>query len=300
MIGVFFVILACGIWALDTLIRYPLLGSGVSPFTIVFIEHLILSAIFLPIVLERRKKFWDAKVSHLFYMVMVGAFGSALGTLAFTKAFTLINPSLVILLQKLQPIIAIVLARAVLREKIQKKFLGWAAVCLVGGFFISYRDLYPGITQLDLDSGLLNNKALLGYGLTLVAVIGWGSATVFGKKLSSIGYSEREIMGGRFISAFATLGLLAFFMGGVKVAVGEMVWGKIALMVFLSGILAMYFYYHGLKKISARLCTLAEMFFPFFAVVVNWIFLDATLDVTQIFGAVLLLLGSSVIELKHY
>ena len=131
MRGVFFVILACFIWALDTLIRYPLLTSGVFPFTIVFIEHLLLTAIFLPWLIELRAKFWNTKVSNLVYFLLIGVFGSAIGTLAFTKAFTLVNPSLVILLQKLQPLVAIVLARVVLKERINRQFLYWAGVCLM-------------------------------------------------------------------------------------------------------------------------------------------------------------------------
>jgi drug/metabolite transporter (DMT)-like permease len=46
-------------------------------------------------------------------------------------------------------------------------------------------------------------------------------------------------------------------------------YGKVTLMVLVSGLLAMYIYYQGLRKISARACTLAEMFFPFMAVIVN-------------------------------
>ena len=73
----------------------------------------------------------------------------------------------------------------------------------------------------------------------------------------------------------------------------------ISLMVFVSGLLAMYLYYNGLKKMSARACSLTELFFPFFAVIVNWIYLDATLSVYQIAGGLILILGSVVIQMKR-
>ena len=38
--GIVFIALACLTWSLDTLIRYPLIGQGVSAKEIVFFEHL--------------------------------------------------------------------------------------------------------------------------------------------------------------------------------------------------------------------------------------------------------------------
>ena len=115
----------------------------------------------------------------------------------------------------------------------------------------------------------------------MIAVVGWGAAVVFGKKLSLLGYHEKEIMAGRFSFGFISLAPLLFWMP-VSLGSDVSIWGRLTLMVLLSGIVAMYLYYHGLKTVSARLCALAEMFFPFFAVIVNWVFLDASLDIIQI------------------
>lgn len=298
MLGIAFVIGACILWAIDTLIRYPLLGQGVSAEGIVFSEHLILTLIFLPYLIKNYKKVWGAQVSHVFYFLLIGGVGSALATLSFTRAFTIINPSLVILLQKLQPLVAVSLAAVVLKEPIKKQYLIWAVLCLIGGMLISYNDIFPGLMKGDF-SNALDSKNLLGYGLTLIAVIGWGSATVFGKKISSLGYNEKDLMAGRFLFGFFCL--LPFLAGGNwPLSSVPIVWGKIVLMVALSGILGMYFYYQGLKRLPARLCALAEMFFPFCAIAVNWVFLDATLAPAQIVGGILLLIGSTVIQLKHY
>lgn len=299
MTGLIFVILACTLWAADTLIRYPLLTSGISAYEIVLSEHLLLVAIFTPIIFKSRKIFWKAKLKDLLAFVVIGGLGSALATLAFTKAFSLINPSLVILLQKLQPLVAIVWARYLLKERLHKGFWTWASVCLLGGVLISLPDLSQGLPTLTWGSHLLGEKYLLGYGLTLVAVFSWGSSTAFGKKLVTKGLSEQEVMAGRFI--FGLIFLLPFLSRSpMSMDFGLEVWGKIALMVLISGWLGMYFYYKGLKLISAKVCALAEMFFPFCAVSINWVFLDAKLQLMQIIGAALLLLGSTVIQLKRY
>lgn len=301
MLGILFVILAGLLWAVDTLIRYPLLGQGISAGRIVFTEHLFLALIFLPMILRAYNEVWETKLSSFFYFFIIGVGGSAIGTLAFTKAFTLINPSLVILLQKLQPIIAIALARIVLGEKIKKEFLPWAFLCLVGGVLISSQDIFPGISHLDFTTSIFSGKSFDGYLLTLVAVLCWAASTVFGKKLSMQGFDEIKIMGGRFVFGFIFMSFYVFsYQSDISFDYNPEIWGKILVMVLLAGLGGMYFYYRGLKLITAHVCALAEMFFPLSAVAINWIFLGTKLTMTQMIGAGLLMISSTVIQLKHY
>lgn len=301
MLGVVFVVLAGLLWAVDTLVRYPLLFSGVSAERIVFTEHLFLSLIFIPLLLKDAKKIGGIKLSTIFYFIVIGVFGSAIATLTFTKAFMLINPSLVILLQKLQPVVAITLAAVFLGEKVKKEFLFWAFVALVGGLLISSPDIMPGIAGLDFSMGLLSDKALWGYFLTLIAVVSWGASTVFGKKLSAQGFDEIQIMGGRFVFGMVFMTFYLYYQfGGLSLDWNMATYGKILIMVLLSGLAGMYFYYKGLKTLSARSTALAEMFFPFSAVVINWVVLGAKLLPVQIVGAALLVISSVVIQLKKY
>ncbi len=300
MLGILLVILAGLLWAIDTLIRYPLLAS-VSAERIVFTEHLFLTLIFIPFLFKDFRSFWNLKISSFFYFIIIGVFGSAIGTLAFTKAFGLINPSLVILLQKLQPLVSFSFASFFLGEKIKKPFLIWAGVALFGGLLISSPDILPGLAQFNFKMGLLSQTAMKGYLLTMVAVVSWGASTVFGKKLSANGLTETQIMGGRFVFGFIFLAFYSYANRGIMHFDWQMmVWGKILLMVLLSGLLGMYLYYKGLKTISAHVCAIAEMFFPLSAVAINWIFLGQKLTPVQLVGAGLLTLGSAVIQLKHY
>lgn len=295
--GLFYIIAACAFWALDTLIRYPLLGQNINAISIVFIEHAILTLVFSVVFFKSLKTIWNAKTAHYFYFFVLGAVGSAWATIAFTQAFTYLNPSLVILLQKFQPVFAIVLARFVLKEQIKNSFIFWALICLVGALLISFDDLKTILisdTKVAYDS-----SAFKGYVLVLFSVIGWGAATVFGKKLSQEGYSNEQIMAGRFI-----MGLLAIIpfvaLNADFLNHSVEVYGKISLMVLCSGILAMYLYYQGLRRTSARAATLAEMFFPFMAILVNWVFLQKSLEPIQLIGGGVLVLGSLVIQLKKY
>lgn len=294
-----FIILACCLWAIDTLIRYPLIFSGLESSRLVFAEHLVLVLIFSPILIRLGRTNALKNRGGWLNFIVIGGLGSALATLAFTRAFSLINPSLVILMQKFQPLVAILLARKVLAEKMNSQFLLWGAVCLAGGVMISFDDLAKGLSQVDSLSSLVGQKQILGYFLTFVAVIGWGSSTVFGKQLSLKGYSELELMGGRFFFGLIFLIPVITTVNNPIITSGD-IWLKILLMVLLSGVLGMGLYYQGLKRIPARHSALAEMFFPFCAITVNWIFLEASLAPLQIAGGLLLLLGSTVIQLKKY
>jgi len=290
--GFLFIVAACLLWALDTLIRYPLLFSGPSAQRIVFTEHLLLVLFLLPFAWKARAVFWRAQVSHLFWFLIIGGLSSAYATLAFTKAFSLINPSLVILLQKLQPLVAISLAHFLLGERIKVSFLFWALLALFGAFLISSPDILPGLN--DINS--VSKEALFGYGLTLFAVVAWGASTVFGKKLSSAGYDESQIMFGRFFTGLLAL-LPLFGTIGVEFDFNFAINIRILAMVLISGLAGMWLYYMGLKRVSARVSALAEMFFPLCAVTINWIFLNKALEPIQIFGAVLLILSSTMIQL---
>lgn len=299
MIGVIFVMGACLLWALDTLIRYPLLIQGISAEQIVFLEHLFLTIIFIPQLIKLLPRLWEDKVKTIFYFFVIGGLGSAIGTLAFTKAFGLINPSLVILLQKLQPLVAIGLARIILKERMSRTFIFWAGICLAGGVLIGLQDLMHGLRGLEFSRNMWKGNSLMGYGLTLIAVFSWGASTVFGKKLTGQGLSYLNIMAGRFAMGLLCLMPLIFSFN-IEFELSWGSWAKILSMVLISGLLGMGLYYKGLSRISAKLCALAEMFFPFFAVSINWFFLDASLSNIQILGGALLLLGSTVIQLRHY
>lgn len=286
--GFLFIIFGTLMWSLDTLIRYPLLAS-LKPETIVFTEHLVLSLIFLPSLILAKRKMRSYGLSALVSFLVIGVVGSAISTLAFTTAFSLINPSLVILLQKLQPIIVISLSAIVLQEQIKKQFYLFALLALVGGLLVSYPDFARLLESTQPEQGVM-----LGYFLTLLAVAGWAAATVFGKKLTLQGFTERQIMSGRFFFGFWSLLIYCSINSGLPTSsFGIDTSLKIAAMVLLSGMLGMFLYYKGLKLLSAHNASIAEMFFPVSAIAINWIFLGKELHAVQIAGAVILI-GASL------
>lgn len=296
MTGITFIFFACLLWAADTLIRYPLLFGGSSAQQIVLFEHLILVTVIIAFFIMQRRKFNFLSRQTIVPFIVIGVFGSALGTLAFTEAFYLANPTVVILLQKLQPLVAVTLACVLLKEQINSRFFIWLGLALLGSLLLIWPDLLALLSSFREGDLEHNNKALLGYGLALFAVISWGSATVFGKKLSSKGLNSIDLMAGRF--SFGLLGMLPFaFITPTLVTTIEIsIFQKIAILALLSGVFGMYFYYQGLKRIPAHWATLAEMFFPVAAIFINWLFLSVAMTQVQLIGAATLIAASTMIQ----
>lgn len=295
--GLVFVILGTLLWALDTIIRYPLLNQY-SSVVIVFIEHLVLSLFFLYSV---RSNIWDKLISQkkIFLSVLfIGIIGSGLSTIAFTQAFSLINPTVVILLQKLQPFVAILSASTFLDEKIRKDFLFLAPIAILGAILLSF----PHFNFFDLGLSDMSKDQAMGLALTCFAVVGWGISTTLGKVVQSVNFNESQILFLRYLGGFFCLSIiLIFFSQNQEITIASMnlkTLMNFGVMIFLSGILGMYFYYKGLRRLSVQQTALAELFFPLFATLINWIILDQKLSQTQLIGGFLLISSNMLMNRK--
>lgn len=299
MVGVFLIIFACGLWALDTLIRYPLVSKGVDPVAIVFLEHVLLTLAGLPVLFKSFGKVGDLKVADLFAFAVIGALGSALATVCFTQAFVYLNPSLVILLQKFQPVVAVFLAWLVLKEPVPKPFMFWGGLSLLGALLVGAPHLQQVWQLVQTNPSKLGSDLYVrGYGLVAISVVCWGAATVYGKKLGLAGFTPAGIFAGRF--SVGLIALLYFVPWRTGLVFHDSTDYARVLAIGVIGGLGMAAYYRGLGRISAKLCAILELFFPLMAVVLNWVVLGQSLEEIQLVGGGLLTLGALVIQLKKY
>ena len=189
MKGFLLVVAACFFWAVDTLIRYPLLERGIHPVTIVFYEHLFLCLCLVPLVVKSWRKIWHLNLGHMVSFVIIGAGGSGLANIFFTKALSLANPSAVMLLQKLQIVFSVLAARLILGESLKRGFLFWCALTTLGTLLVSYPELGPPLREIPLFS-LVSVPAVVGYACAVLAALCWGLGASFGRKLGLSGYTE--------------------------------------------------------------------------------------------------------------
>src|SRR4051794_5674682 len=125
LLGPLFIAMAALLWASDAPFRYPLTRK-LDPTVIVFYEHLAATAaLILWMVARKRGKALRLSPIEYVYAAVIGAGGSAMATLLYTASFSRINPTVAILLQKLQPIFVIGIARFWLSEKPRGRFYGW-------------------------------------------------------------------------------------------------------------------------------------------------------------------------------
>jgi len=279
-IGALAVVVAALFWSLDGIFLRPRLMS-ISPVLVVFLEHSIGFIILLPFLfiykLELKKitkKQWGA-------IFWVALFGGALGTTFFTKALFLtgfVDVSVVILLQKFQPIFAILLSVIILRERFPLKFYIYAFLALLGGYFVTFKD------PSSINFG---NATIMMATFSLLAAFSWGSSTTFGKySLKNINYGLLTALRFGFTIIIMIIPALKYF--STLSAVEPGVWKTLLIVVFTSGAVAMYLYYYGLKKIPASLATLCELAWPVSAVIFDYFFNHNILSATQVAGAVVL------------
>ena len=287
-VSVLLVAVGAAMWGTDGILRVPLLEVA-TPSQIVLLEHLVLLLYSTPAVVLGWRFFRGLGTAQWVALLIIGWGGSALATLLFTTAFAVGNLTVVILLQKTQPLFAIALAAILLRER-----LGWAywpcfAVAMVGAYLISFGDLGP--------FAALGSAELLTAALALGAALLWGSSTVLGRLVLK-DMPFHALTGARLLLAVPLLAgivvvqdsaiLVPQDSGGGLAAGFAAEPGRVVLLALIPGLLALLLYYRGLTGTRASYATLAELAFPATAVVLNWTFLGVGVSANQVLGFVLL------------
>ncbi|MFA9443829.1 DMT family transporter [Egicoccus sp. AB-alg6-2] len=268
---------AAALWGTDALFRRALaleLPAGV----VVFYEHLFLTLACLPLLarVPWRQVRWSPRV--LGSLVLIGAGASATATFLFTLAFRYGDPTTPLLLQKLQPLIAVGAAWLLLGERPRVRLGGFAALAIVGAYLISVPDpARTSVAQLA--------PALLAVGAAAL----WGLGTVLGRGLSTT-FAPAQLTALRFaigLPASALVVLVDQGPAGFAAVTTTDLPGLVALAA-VPGLLALWLYYRGLAGTPASAATLAELAFPLSAIVINRIAFGTTLTTTQWIGMGLL------------
>ena len=282
--GAFAVSLASVLWGFDGVVLTPNL-YGLEVGFVVFVIHLIPFALMQPFFYKRYRELARHSWKETGSMFLVSLFGGALGTLCIVKSLFLVNfnhLSAIVLLQKLQPVFAIVLAAILLKEKMKPSFALWATLAIAAGYFLTFGWNLP---QVDASQNMLY-AALFA----LLAAFSFGASTVFSKlSLNSFSFSSATF----FRYGFTTLIMLVYMLLTWKwtqfQAVTPRNWLIIALICTTTGGGAIFLYYYGLRKIKAMTSTILELFFPISAVLFDYLFNGNTLSPLQWTAAAIML-----------
>ncbi|WPP43706.1 DMT family transporter [Paenibacillus hunanensis] len=281
--GFWLVFFGAALWGVDPLFRILLLETFTST-QIVLLEHLVAMLAAAPILWVNRHELRGLKWQHIGALLFLSWGGSAIATVLFTMGLTYGDLNAVLLLQKLQPLFAIILARLLLKEVLPRGF-GWLFVLAVAGTYL----LTFGFT---LPIGHMGDIAQVGSLLALGAAALWGGSTVMGRLM--VGKMKYETVTSlRFILAIPLLIVLTVHENAA--------WGLPAgtvpvLLILLNllgqallpGLLSLLMYYKGLSTTKASVATLAELSFPMAGVLINWIVYKQLITWPQLLGFILI------------
>ncbi|MEY7974673.1 DMT family transporter [Saccharomonospora xinjiangensis] len=262
--------IAAALWGTDGLLRLPL-AENLPAATVVFWEHLIIATLLLPLLPSALRALARCGPREWGAVLLIGGGASALATALFTAAFQTGDPVTPLVLQKLQPLFAVLAAFVVLGERLRLGYLFFAVPALAGAWLLAFADPF------DVRVSALRT-ALLALGAAAL----WAGGTVLGR-LVSAKLRPRDVTALRF-----TIGLPV--AAGIVAAQGSpfaVSWDNatgLVLLAVVPGLLALSLYYVGMQATPAARATLAELAFPATAAVISVTVLDSTMSATQWFG----------------
>jgi drug/metabolite transporter, DME family len=283
--GVVLVAVAAAMWGTDPIIRKPM-STTTSATTIVFGEHVVLVLLTLPLLYPALRAVLRAGWRALLCAIVIGAGASAVATILFTEALfhgDFVTP---VVIQKVQPLVAIAGAALVLGERPRARFAWFLLPALVGFWLVNQpHPLEPSA------------KGLVPIIEATAAAVLWALGTVLGRYLS------RDLEFQHILS-------LRFFFGlvGSAIAVpvmGAGVWSSghdsllIAYLAVVTGLLSLALYYYGLKRTPAVLSSLAELTYPAIAVIAGIYAYNSHLRWTQWIGVAAIILTVTLLPVQR-
>lgn len=254
------------LWGVDGILLTPQLYNLNTAF-VVFLLHLFPFALMNVFFFREYRLLKTMTRSDFIYFMLVALFGGALGTLAIVKSLFLLNfnnLSVIVLLQKLQPVFAILLARVILKERIKKGFALWAVIALIAGYFMTFGWNLPDFST----NGIVTVYAAL---LSLLAAFSFGSSTVFSKKiLGNYSFVSSTFFRYGFTTVIMLVIVLACGHIGDFTLVTPRNWLFVALIGLTTGSGAIFLYYYGLRNVKASISTFLELLYPITAVVLDY------------------------------
>lgn len=268
--GALLIAIAAALWGTDALLRRPLARSTEAA-TIVFGEHLVLVLIMLPLIPGAVLAVVRAGRRYVAAAAAIGIGASAIATILFTQAFVQGDPVTPVVLQKVQPLVAVAGAWFILGERPRRRY-GWF---LLGGLVGTWLIAFPSPFEIHVDTAL---PALLA----ISAAVLWAMGTVLGRLLATR-LRFQHITALRFAFGLPASAIAVLVVGApFTTPSGDFAW--IAALAIVTGLVALSLYYIGLRRTPAVIAALAELTFPVTAAAVGYLAFDATLDGTQWVG----------------
>lgn len=280
--SLWFIAIGAGMWGLDAIFILALQKSFTST-EIVLLEHILLAAFSIPVLIWKRAEVRKLNVLDWGAVLFVAWGGSAIASILFNQGLQVglaaNNVNVVLILQKLQPLFAVLLATIVLGERLRRGYWLLFIVAMFGAYLLTFGFQVPETAT----------KGALGSGMyALGAAVLWGGSTVMGKRIvTKVSYPTMTAL--RFGVAlpflFGIVSLQSPHVGAMAAALTRLpVLANLLYQTIVPSLLSLLVYYRGLNGVRASYATLAELAFPATGLFVNWLFLHQTIHLAQWIG----------------
>lgn len=293
-LGLLSICLAAIMWGIDGVLLTPRLFN-LDPTLVTFLLHALPFSVMSIVFYKEFRLIKKMSASELVYLLLVALCGGILGVIFIVKALFLVqfqHLTIVALLQKLQPVFAIVLAGILLNDRPSIKFFFWAIIAIISGYFLTFGFSLPSMQ----DEANLIWAAIY----SLAAAFCFGSATVFGKKaLSHLSFKT---------ALFYRYGFTTLIMLGIVIFNGQLFqisnvtpenWLFFAIIGLTTGGGAILLYYYGLKSVNASVSAICELCFPLTAIICDYLFHAQVLTTTQWVSALIMFIAIIKISRLH-
>jgi len=284
LIGAFAISIAAAFWGVDGVVLTPRLYNLNVAF-VVFILHILAFLIMNAFLYSEYRQLRRLTTGDAINFFLIALFGGAVGTMSIVHALFLVNfekLTIVILLQKLQPIFAIALAVIFLGERMKRYYFIWASLAIVAGYFLTFGTKVPNFNT--------GNNTLEAALFSLLAAFSFASSTVLSKKvLEKYSFHTATFFRYGFTSIIMLVFVLATGLTAQFFNVTNENWLIFFIIAITTGSGAIFLYYYGLRKVRAVIATICELFFPVTAIILDYLINDQRLSWLQWFSAVILL-----------
>ncbi|GEO24269.1 EamA family transporter [Alicyclobacillus acidoterrestris] len=278
-LSVWLIALGAAMWGLDAVFIVAL-QRHMSSTQIVFLEHLLLALFSVPVLIWKRHELKRLNIGDWIAVLFIAWGGSALASILFAVGLQHGNANVVLVLQKLQPVFAVLLAASVLKERVSRGYWLLLLAALIGAYLLTFG--FGPVTGIGAAGRLVGALCALG------AAMLWGGSTAMGKRLvGKVSFSTVTAL--RFAAALPFLFVIVECErpDWASLGVALTMWPVIANLLFqtiVPSLLSLLIYYKGLNGVKASHATIAELAFPATGLLLNWLILHETITAGQWVG----------------
>lgn len=255
-----------------------------SSYEIVLLRTLIGSLLLIAIFFIAREKltFYKYKTQSVFLAVS----GIAMGTswIFLYEAYDEIGVSLASLAYYCGPVIVMILSPILFGEKLTKIKVCSFLVVLVGIFLVNGTAFENGVSVWGLACGLLS-------------AVCYSLMVMFNKKAKDITGLENSML--QLFVAFLTVAIFVGIKQGYRMQIDTQSIIPILVLGLLNTGIGCYFYFSSIGKLPVQTVAICGYLEPLSAVLFSVIFLKETMLPIQIIGAVLIIGGAILGEIRH-